>query len=89
MAYHFYILNSRTLQKYYLGHTGEVLEERLRKHNSNHKGFTGRANDWEVIYFEPFGTKSSAYRRELEVKSWKSKARVEALIKGHLPDFKL
>jgi putative endonuclease len=89
MAYHFYILSSKILQKNYIGHTGEILEERLRKHNSNHKGFTSRANDWEVVYFEPFGTKSLAYRRELEVKSWKSKARVEALIKGHLPDSKL
>jgi predicted GIY-YIG superfamily endonuclease len=46
MGFHFYILRSETLQKYYLGHTGDTLEERLRKHNSNHKGFTGRADDW-------------------------------------------
>ncbi|WP_333908728.1 GIY-YIG nuclease family protein [Marinigracilibium pacificum] len=41
MKYHSYILYSRILDKYYVGHTGDLLTERLRKHNSNHKGFTG------------------------------------------------
>ncbi|MDP1799991.1 MAG: GIY-YIG nuclease family protein [Bacteroidota bacterium] len=35
-----YILFSPTKDKYYVGHTGDDLVERIRKHNSNHKGFT-------------------------------------------------
>ena len=76
----FYILYSKSLNQYYIGHTSEALEERLRKHLSNHSGFTGKTKDWVVVYFEEFETKSLAYRRELEVKKWKSRIRVEKLI---------
>jgi putative endonuclease len=34
-----------------------------------------------VIYYEEFETKSLAYRRELEVKKWKSRVRIEKLIR--------
>ena len=40
--YHVYILYSKLLNRYYIGST-ENIESRLRKHNTNHKGFTGRA----------------------------------------------
>ena len=78
--FYFYILYSKTLDKYYIGHTSESLEERLRKHLSNHSGYTSGGKDWEVVYSEMFDDKSSAYKRELEVKKWKSRIRVEKLI---------
>ena len=77
--YYFYILFSRQLDIFYIGHTGN-LEEKLRKHNTNHKGFTGKANDWEIVYSEEFDTKSEAYAREREVKKWKSQSRIKDLI---------
>ena len=80
MAFHLYILYSETKQQYYIGHTGDELQERLRKHNSNHKGFTGKVNDWKIVYTESFETKELAYKREREIKSWKSKTRIEKLI---------
>ena len=78
-SYYFYILFSKQLDKFYIGYTNN-LEERLRKHNTNHKGFTGKANDWEIVYFEEFDTKSEAYAREREVKNWKSRSRIEKFI---------
>jgi putative endonuclease len=75
-----YILFSETLDKFYVGHTSEELNERLRKHLSNHSGFTGKAKDWKIVYFENFPDKSSAYRRELSIKSWKSKIKIIELI---------
>ena len=63
-----------------MGHTGETLEERLRKHNSNHKGFTGNTGDWELKYFEIFQNKSDAYARERQVKAWKSRVKIIKLI---------
>ena len=36
-----YILYSLVTNKYYVRFTGDELQERIRKHNSNHKGFTG------------------------------------------------
>ena len=77
--YYFYILFPTELDKFYIGHTCN-LEERLRKHNTNHKGFTGKANDWEIVYSKGFDTKSEAYAREREVKNWKSRKRIENLI---------
>ena len=66
----FYILFSRSVNKYYAGHTSEPIEERLRKHNSNHKGYTGKFQDWIIAYEEKFETKQLAYAREREVKAW-------------------
>ena len=77
-----YILHSKILDKFYIGHSSENLEERLRKHLSNHKGFTAKAKDWEIVYFEKFETKSEAYKRELQIKSWKSKTKIKELIKN-------
>ncbi|RRO17171.1 GIY-YIG nuclease family protein [Flavobacteriaceae bacterium 14752] len=77
-----YILYSITLDKYYVGHSCIALEERLKKHNTNHKGYTGKTNDWEVVYFEIFDSKKEAYSREREIKSKKSKKHITKLIAG-------
>ena len=79
MGYHVYILYSTALYRYYIGHTVD-LNERLRKHNSNHKGYTGKSLDWQIIYKENYETKVQAYAREREIKSWKSKDRIRELI---------
>ncbi|MDC7993475.1 GIY-YIG nuclease family protein [Altibacter sp. HG106] len=75
-----YILFSKTLNTYYVGHTGEVVSERLRKHNTHHKGFTGKVNDWKLVYTEIFQTKKEAYLREREIKAKKSRVYIETLL---------
>ncbi|MBK9670737.1 MAG: GIY-YIG nuclease family protein [Bacteroidetes bacterium] len=40
--FYVYILFSSLANKYYVGYTGDKLSTRLQKHNSNHKGFTGK-----------------------------------------------
>ena len=82
--YHTYILFSAAINKYYVGFTTDVLAERLRRHNSNHKGFTGKAIDWEIAYFEVFDSKKAAMEREKEIKSWKSRLRIEKLITSQI-----
>jgi putative endonuclease len=74
-----YILYSSSIGKYYVGSTDNV-EERLRRHLSNHKGFTGKAKDWELVYTEEFESIVGAHQRERQIKSWKSARRIEALI---------
>ncbi|MBI1780057.1 MAG: GIY-YIG nuclease family protein [Sphingobacteriales bacterium] len=86
MTYHVYILYSQSKNKYYIGYTGDSLDERLRKHNSNHKGFTGRTGDWQIVYTEKYLTKQEAYKREREIKSWKSRKKIEAVIGLGHPD---
>jgi len=79
MKYFFYILFSQKLNRYYIGHTSN-LTERLKKHNTNHKGFTGKKDDWKIVYSEEYHSKSEAYARERQVKKWKSRNAMERLI---------
>ncbi|MFO7657855.1 MAG: GIY-YIG nuclease family protein, partial [Bacteroidales bacterium] len=79
MTYYFYILYSRDRNAYYIGHTGN-LQQRIQKHKTNHKGYTGKTGDWELIYVEVYSSKKEAYKRERVVKSWKSRKRIEELV---------
>ena len=76
----FYILYSYSIDKYYIGATCDDMGERLRRHNSKHKGFTSRATDWIVVYSENYDTRQAAFSREKEVKQWKSRRQIEQLI---------
>ncbi|UFH31491.1 GIY-YIG nuclease family protein [Chryseobacterium sp. C-71] len=75
-----YILYSASTDKYYIGHSCEDLQERLRKHLSNHSGFTSKAKDWMIVFSETFEDKSKAYKREIEIKAWKSKSKIKKLM---------
>ena len=81
MEYTVYILYSSTLDKYYIGYTSESIDERIRKHLSSHSGFTSHAKDWILMYQEKLTDETSALKRENEIKSWKKRSRIEALIK--------
>ena len=79
MEFIVYILFSETKKKFYIGFTSN-LEERLVRHNQKSKGFTGNVNDWKVVYTENYKTKEVAHKRELQIKSWKSRIKIEELI---------
>jgi len=79
---HTYIIFSPSLNRYYVGATNDDIQERIRRHNSNHKGYTGKANDWVLALAEPCETLELAMRREREIKAWKSRKRIETLIKS-------
>jgi putative endonuclease len=77
---HIYILYSAGLDKYYVGHTALSVEERLRRHLADHKGYTAKTKDWAVVHVENFPTKTLAHRREREIKAWKSKQKIRELV---------
>ena len=77
-----YILFSKSLDKYYVGSTSLELNQRLRRHLSDHKGFTAKAKDWVIVYSETFEDVSEARKRELQIKKWKSRTLIEKLIKA-------
>ncbi len=58
--------------RYYIGHTGEPIAGCLRKHLSNHSGYTSKAKDWVLKYAEEHPSKKEAYANELEIKRKKS-----------------
>jgi len=82
MMYYVYILYSKEIDAYYVGYTGDSLDERLRKHKTNHKGFTSRAKGWIYCYTEPYTSKSDAYSREREIKKKKSRIYIKSLIES-------
>ena len=83
MQYFCYILYSALRDRYYVGSCSN-LEERIKKHNTNHTGFTGKTGDWILSYREVFNTVEEARKRESEIKKWKSRRLIEKLIcSGH------
>jgi putative endonuclease len=79
--YYSYILYSSKLDKYYIGSTSD-LAGRLRRHNSSGSGFTSTGKPWELVYQEEYPDKSQALKREKQLKSWKSRERLQSLISG-------
>jgi putative endonuclease len=78
--YNVYILYSKNIDRFYIGYTSDNMSERLRRHNTNHSGFSGKVGDWEIVYFEEYVFKEEATKREREMKSWKSRKKIEILI---------
>ena len=79
MFYYCYVLYSEKLDKYYIGSSRDP-EGRLRRHNSSGKGFTSAGKPWKLKYWEVFEDKSSAQKRELQLKNWKNRTALEDLI---------
>jgi len=80
MKFIVYILFSPSKNKYYVGFTGDDINERIRKHNTNHRGFTGGIGDWILAYKENFDSKKDAMQREKQIKNWRSRKMIEQLI---------
>ena len=77
--FYVYIIQSEKNQKFYVGSTGN-LDDRMIRHNSGRSKATSVGIPWKLIYTEKFETRSQAYRREMEIKSWKSHDRILQLV---------
>jgi putative endonuclease len=66
-----YILKSDKYNKYYIGQTKNV-DERLKRHNTGRSVYTRKFMPWKIVYSEKYNTKAEAYKREMEIKSYKS-----------------
>ncbi|NOX67012.1 MAG: GIY-YIG nuclease family protein [Chlorobi bacterium] len=71
MKYYVYILRSLSTDRYYTGCTNNLLR-RLKEHNSSRVRSTKSYVPWEIVYTESFESKSNAFKREKEIKSFKS-----------------
>ena len=79
MPFIVYIIYSSVKDKFYIGYTSN-LEERIIRHNQKSKGFTGNTDDWKLMYTENYSNKSEAIAREKQIKSWKSRIKIQELI---------
>jgi putative endonuclease len=79
MSYYVYILKSLKDGSYYVGSTNN-LENRLKRHNEGRVASTKSRRFWKLVYSEEHPTRSSAAKREMEIKSHKRRAHIETLI---------
>jgi len=77
--YKMYILQSLVNLRYYIGST-ENFDERLKRHNGGRVKSTKSGKPWKLVYSEKFPTKSEAYKREMEVKSYKGGIKFKKLL---------
>ena len=80
IMFQMYILLSEKTGKFYIGSTGN-LEDRLSRHSSGRSKATFSGQPWKLIWTEVFETRSAAYKREMEIKAWKSHDRIVQLVK--------
>ena len=73
-----YILYSKAVNRYYIGQSDDPYR-RLKDHNSGISSYTSQTVDWEIVHLEKFNDRSSAIKRELEIKRKKSRKYIEWL----------
>ena len=79
--FYVYILKSINSNHYYIGHTSK-LKGRLSDHNLGLVKSTKKYLPWKIVHTETFKTKSEAYKRELQIKSYKGGNAFKELIKS-------
>jgi putative endonuclease len=77
--YTLYILHSKTVDRYYVGYTNDLVR-RLSEHNRIKGKFTDRGIPWVLVYSECFSFKKEAMDREKYIKSRKSRKFITDLI---------
>jgi putative endonuclease len=66
-----YILKSLKHGRHYTGSTNN-LDARLNRHYSRRNKATKSGVPWKIVYYEKFGTRSEAMKREVQIKKLKS-----------------
>ena len=84
MSYFIYIIQSEKDESYYIGSTQD-LGERLMRHNQGRSKYTKSKRPWELIYYEEYPDRSTAMKREREIKSRKDKDFILSLVRTSRP----
>jgi putative endonuclease len=80
MEYFVYIIYSEKCDKFYVGHTESIMR-RLDEHNKGKGGkFSKNCAPWILKYCEKYVSRAEAAKREMGIKSKKSRKYIEELI---------
>ena len=82
VKFYVYILKSCSIDRYYTGHTND-LKKRLLDHNRRKVKSTKAYVPWSIVYTEEFETKSEAFKREMQIKRYKSGNAFKELISSN------
>ena len=80
MRFHVYIIQSEYDGSYYVGSTNN-LEDRIERHNQGRSTYTKGKTPWKLVYTDQFADRSSATKRESQIKRRKSRVFIESLIR--------
>ncbi len=82
MFYVYILKNNTNIRcRYYIGHTKDI-EKRVKEHNSKRVRSTKAFVPWKLVYTEIYNTKSEAFKREQQIKSYKSGEAFKKLIEN-------
>ena len=84
MPYFVYIIQSQKDESYYIGSTRD-LDDRLQRHNKGRTKYTKVKGPWKLAFSEQHPDRSSAMKRELEIKRHKSRKYIESLVRTSPP----
>ena len=65
--FYVYVIHSNLLDQYYIGQTND-LRRRIDEHKTGKSKYTKRIDDWELIYYEAYTSRSLAMKREKRLK---------------------
>jgi len=77
--FHVYILHSPSLDRYYIGQTGDI-GKRLDFHRSQSTPFTAKAQDWQLVFLEPVSSRQEAMALERRIKRAKSRRSIDRYV---------
>jgi putative endonuclease len=73
------ILQSTSTGRYYVGQTNDPVG-RVAYHNANYSKSLKNRGPWTLVHSEEYVTRSEAVRRERQIKFWKDRAMIAALV---------
>ena len=80
MPYYVYILHSEGSDRYYIGHTNDVLR-RVEEHNTNPRmTYTHKYRPWQLKTYCEFESRGDSMKIEKYIKRMKSRKVIERLI---------
>lgn len=79
MPHFVYFLYTQSRDRYYIGSCAD-LEIRLSRHNAGANPSTKIGRPWKIVYHESCADKTEALKREIYLKSMKSRIYMEQLM---------
>ena len=80
MPFYVYIIQSEKDGSFYVGSTQD-LGPRLERHNQGRSAYTKSKRPWKLVYSEEHRDRSSAVKRENQIKRRKDKEFIKALVR--------
>ena len=82
MSFFVYILQSRTTEQYYIGHTNDV-SRRVAEHNDQTRShWAASRGPWKLKHVEKFHTRAKAMQKEKSLKLVKNRGKLSQYIAG-------